>query len=386
MKTEKSSQRTVHLVGGAVRDELLGRTVQERDWVVTGASRESLLAEGFRQVGKDFPVFISPVNGDQHALARTERKVGRGHTGFICHFGPDVTLEEDLKRRDLTVNSMAKSADGELIDPFGGQADLKARVLRHVSDAFAEDPLRVLRVARFAAQLSPWGFTVADETEQLLSQMAVSGELASLTGERVWQETKKALASPDPNRYFSLLENWNALGVILGPDKPKKWLATWGATSLSQQTDLPKNALWVYALLFAGLYGDRRKERLLDIRKRLKVPNRYHEMALKTGALIAIGEKIDAAGLAQAFAEADLYRQSDRLYRALEVACQLAETAGWQWSYALIKKCAKAVLRVSAEQLVHLGLSGMDMKRELTARRKAAIERTIKRADEEQPG
>lgn len=189
-----------YLVGGAVRDELLGRVAQERDWVVVGATPTQMRAGGFRAVGRDFPVFLHPDSGEEYALARTERKTGRGHTGFECHAEPTVTLEEDLFRRDLTINAMAK--DGErLIDPYGGRRDLTARLLRHVSPAFAEDPLRVFRVARFAAQLPE--FRVAEETLALLASMRP--ELAALSAERVWKELEKALAASAPARFFALV-------------------------------------------------------------------------------------------------------------------------------------------------------------------------------------
>ncbi len=199
----------VYLVGGAVRDELLGRPVEERDWVVVGSSPEEMLALGYRQVGRDFPVFLHPETHEEYALARTERKTGPGHTGFVCHAGPDVTLEEDLERRDLTVNAMAKDADGHLIDPFGGAQDLAKRLLRHVSPAFAEDPLRVLRVARFAAALN--GFSVVEDTLGLMARIAADGELRDLSAERVWQELVKALRAPEPLRFFAVLRAAEAL-------------------------------------------------------------------------------------------------------------------------------------------------------------------------------
>lgn len=201
----------IYLVGGAVRDQLLGRPVQERDWVVVGARPEELLAQGYRAVGKDFPVFLHPETQDEYALARTERKSGSGHTGFICDFSPDISLEDDLVRRDLTVNAMAQASDGTLVDPYGGRRDLEARRLRHVSPAFREDPLRVFRVARFAARYAPLGFTVADETLVLMREMAASGELESLTPERVWRETERALAEPCPDVYIAVLRDCGAL-------------------------------------------------------------------------------------------------------------------------------------------------------------------------------
>lgn len=204
----------VYLVGGAVRDRLLGRPEGDRDWVVVGETPESMREHGFRPVGRDFPVFLHPDTGEEYALARTERKSGRGYHGFTFHAAPDVTLEQDLARRDLTINAMAMTAGGEVVDPFGGRADLEQRLLRHVSPAFAEDPLRVLRVARFAARFHPLGFVVADETLALMKQMSSDGELSDLTPERVWQETERALGEADPAVYFRLLRDTGALAVL----------------------------------------------------------------------------------------------------------------------------------------------------------------------------
>lgn len=199
-------------VGGAVRDRLLGRTPKEIDWVVVGATPDALQALGYRQVGRDFPVFLHPQTGDEHALARTERKAGAGHRGFVVHADPGVTLEMDLARRDLTINAIAEDEDGRRIDPYGGQRDLEARVFRHVSAAFAEDPLRVLRLARFAARFADLGFTLAPETAALCQQMAARGDLAELSAERVWQETARALMeSPRPSVYFETLRRVGAL-------------------------------------------------------------------------------------------------------------------------------------------------------------------------------
>lgn len=220
----------IYLVGGAVRDQLLQMPVKDRDWVVVGATPQMLLQQGYQQVGKDFPVFLHPDTHEEYALARTERKSGSGYTGFTCYAAPDVTLEDDLARRDLTINAIAYSADGEYVDPYHGIDDINARQLRHVSEAFSEDPLRVLRVARFAARFAPLGFNVAPETLQLMKTMAQSGELNALTAERVWKETEKALESPAPQVYFEVLRQCGALSVLFpeidalfGVPAPEKW-------------------------------------------------------------------------------------------------------------------------------------------------------------------
>jgi len=218
------------LVGGAVRDALLSLPITERDWVVVGATPEQMLAQGFKQVGKDFPVFLHPKTQEEYALARTERKQGQGYHGFSCFSDPSVTLEEDLLRRDLTINAMAQCVDGIIVDPFNGQADLANRVLRHVSPAFSEDPLRVLRVARFAAKLAQFHFQIADETRLLMKQMVISGELTSLTPERVWMETVKALQTQSLQVYFEVLHQIGALQQLM--------------PEVARLFDVPQEAKW----------------------------------------------------------------------------------------------------------------------------------------------
>ncbi|TWT22431.1 multifunctional CCA addition/repair protein [Luteimonas marina] len=204
-----------YLVGGAVRDRLLGLPPGDRDWVVVGETPESMLAAGFRPVGRDFPVFLHPGTGEEHALARTERKTAPGYRGFVVHADPSVTLEQDLERRDFTLNAIAERPDGTLVDPFGGARDLEARVLRHVGPAFVEDPLRVLRAARFMARLAPLGFRIAPETMALMRNIAASGELDALVPERVWQELAKALASQQPSAFLRTLREADALRAVL---------------------------------------------------------------------------------------------------------------------------------------------------------------------------
>jgi len=204
-----------YLVGGAIRDRLLGLPSGDRDYVVVGATQEEMLERGFKPVGRDFPVFLHPQTSEEHALARTERKSGRGYRGFVVDADPSVTLEEDLARRDFTINAIAQREDGTLVDPFGGAGDVQARVLRHVGPAFVEDPLRVLRAARFMARFASLGFSVAPETHALMRQMVASGELAELVPERVWQELVRALASTRPSAFLRTLHDCGALGVVL---------------------------------------------------------------------------------------------------------------------------------------------------------------------------
>ncbi|MFZ3223752.1 MAG: multifunctional CCA addition/repair protein [Rugosibacter sp.] len=210
----------IYAVGGAVRDELLGLPVKDRDWVVVGATPDAMLAQGFTPVGKDFPVFLHPQTHEEYALARSERKTAPGYAGFVFHTAPEVTLEEDLRRRDLTINAIAQAENGELIDPYGGRADLAARVLRHVSPAFAEDPVRILRVARFAARFAD--FSVAPETMELMRQMVASGEADALVAERVWQELSRGLMEATPSRMFAVLRECGALRKLL-PELDALW-------------------------------------------------------------------------------------------------------------------------------------------------------------------
>jgi tRNA nucleotidyltransferase (CCA-adding enzyme) len=296
----------VYEVGGAVRDALLGLPVTERDWVVVGATPDELIAQGFRRVGKDFPVFLHPRTGEEYALARTERKTAPGYTGFAFDTAATVTLEQDLERRDLTINAIALSADGTLVDPWGGRADLDARVLRHVSPAFREDPLRVLRVARFAARFANLGFTIAAATLDLMRDIVASGEMEALRPERVWQETAKALGTARPDVYFTVLRDCTALArvfpevdALFGVPQPEQWhpeidtgvhtlLVLRAAAELSPSEtvrfaalthDLGKAATPQH--LLPRHYGHEQKsEELLEkLCERLPVPNRFRDLA-----------------------------------------------------------------------------------------------------------
>lgn len=212
--TENVNNYEIYLVGGAVRDQILGLEPVERDWVVVGSSTDQMLELGFKMVGNDFPVFLHPRTNEEYALARTERKSAPGHKGFEIQSSPTISLEDDLKRRDLTVNAMALSSTGKIIDPFGGQHDIEQRILRHVSPAFCEDPLRVLRVARFMSQFAQFEFSIADQTLQLMTRLSASGELSTLAAERIWTETEKALLTSKPSLYFLTLHQCGALKIL----------------------------------------------------------------------------------------------------------------------------------------------------------------------------
>ncbi len=259
----------IYLVGGAVRDQLLGLPVKEKDWVVVGATVNDMLQAGFRQVGKDFPVFLHPKTGEEHALARTERKIGRGYTGFAFDTSPTVTLEEDLKRRDLTINAMAQTPSGEIIDPYHGQADLEKKILRHVSLAFVEDPVRILRVARFHAR---FGFDIAPDTLLLMQKMVAQGEVEALVAERVWKELERALAGPQPEKFFAALTASHALALLF----PQMTASGAGLTALSQAAKIST----VPQVRFAALLHALPKTEITALCDRYRIPTDYRDMAI----------------------------------------------------------------------------------------------------------
>ena len=297
----------IYLVGGAVRDELLGYPVAERDWVVVGARPQDLLDKGFRQVGKDFPIFLHPQSKDEYALARTERKSGHGYTGFDVHCDPAVTLEEDLQRRDLTVNAMARDVEGNLVDPYGGRDDLSARVLRHVSAAFVEDPLRVLRTARFAARYAHLDFTIAPETLKLMAEIVDQGELAHLPAERVWTEMERALGERNPDVFVEVLRECGALAELLpelealfgvpqtAEHHPEIDSGVHTLMALQQAASLSPSTEVRFAVLLHDLgkgttpedqwprhiaHEKRGVKLVKQACRRLKAPNRYRDLAL----------------------------------------------------------------------------------------------------------
>jgi tRNA nucleotidyltransferase (CCA-adding enzyme) len=339
------------LVGGAVRDELLGRPVSERDFVVVGATQAELLRRGFRQVGRDFPVFLHPLTQDEYALARTERKTAPGYRGFVVHAEPDVTLEQDLERRDLTINALAQAPDGTLIDPFGGRRDLEARILRHVSPAFAEDPVRILRVARFAARFAPLGFRVAPETLALMAQMVEAGEVDALVPERVWQELAKALAEDRPSVFFEVLRACGALARLLpevdrlwGVPQPAKWhpeidtgvhamLVLDMAARLSSEPEVRFAALChdlgkgtTPREIWPSHRGhEERSVELLDaLCDRFRVPNRFRELARITARYHGLVHKLDelrSTTVLDLLEGTDAFRRPERFAQML-TACE----------------------------------------------------------------
>jgi len=401
-----------YLVGGAVRDALLKLPVKDRDWVVVGATPEAMLAQGFQQVGRDFPVFLHPHSREEYALARTERKSGNGYTGFVTWSAPDVTLEQDLQRRDLTINAIAQRENGELIDPFYGERDLQARLLRHVSDAFNEDPLRVLRVARFAARFAHLNFRIADETQALMRQMAASGELSHLTAERVWKETEKALTSRNPQVYFQTLRDCGALEVLFpeldrlfGIPAPAKWhpeidtgvhtlMTLTMAASLSDEIDVR------FATLFHDVgkaltppekwpshhgHGAAGVPLVEALCQRLRVPNAIRDLALivtefhdvvhtierqSADALVALFDRIDAWRKPHRVEQIVLTSEADARGRAGLESMPYPQGDYLRQAFALAQS-------VPTKAVIEAGFKGAAVREELTRRRIAAVAQGI---------
>jgi tRNA nucleotidyltransferase (CCA-adding enzyme) len=359
----------IYLVGGAVRDRLLGLPVRERDWVVVGASPQDMLEQGFKQVGKDFPVFLHPTTKDEYALARTERKTGHGYKGFAFHTSTNVTLEEDLRRRDLTINAMAETADGTLIDPYHGQQDLNAGLLRHVSPAFAEDPVRILRVARFAAQFGKWGFKVAHSTNKLMRKMVDNGEVNHLVAERVWAELAKALASDSPQQFFTVLRGCNALAVLFPEiereyphdyqthgDKPGiAALEAVQASVLHGQDPRVRFSVLIQALGHE-LTKQQRTRQAETLCRRLRAPNDYTQLVLSAIRLERKAVSDNPEDILKLMESAGAFKQEGR-WRLLLSVYQAAGLIDQRCADKLIKTSARAA-DVNAAQLADQNLSG----------------------------
>ena len=323
-----------YVVGGAVRDELLGLPVKDRDHVVVGATPEEMVKLGYRPVGKDFPVFLHPVTHEEYALARTERKSGRGYKGFTVYAAPDVTLEDDLRRRDLTINAIAKADDGSLVDPFNGRRDLQDRTLRHVSDAFAEDPVRILRVARFAAR---FGFQVAETTMALMRRMVESGEADYLVPERVWQEFSKGLMEERPQRMFEVLEACGLRERLL--------------PELETQPEVMSGSL---AVRFALLAWSLAEDEVETLCRRLRVPNEPRELALlasRNRRALEAAARASAEEILGLLKAADAFRRPERFAELLEVA----RLAAHGIDFARLERARAAAAAVDAGAIAQRG-------------------------------
>ncbi|MDG3089096.1 multifunctional CCA addition/repair protein [Vibrio hannami] len=403
----------IYLVGGAVRDQLLEIDSHDKDWLVVGSSPEEMLQQGFQSVGKEFPVFLHPDTKEEHALARTEKKIGAGYTGFECFFSEDVTLEEDLKRRDLTINAMALDKEGNLHDPYNGQKDLASKLLRHVSDAFVEDPLRVLRVARFAAKLAHLGFSVADETIKLMRQIVDSGELKHLTPERVWQEWHKSLLTTNPEVFLAVLRECGALQVVLpeidrlfGVPQPEKWhpevdtgihtlMAAQKAAQISdspvirfaaQVHDLGKGVTPEEEWPSHKMHESRGLPIIKQLCERVRVPNDYKELSLAVCAQhsnIHRTKELRPATFLKIFNKLDVWRKPEKLAGVL-LCCQ-ADHQGRKGSEetpypqkSIFESAYQAALSIEVQEIIADGFKGKAIRDELDKRRVDAIAEVVR--------
>lgn len=385
----------VYLVGGAVRDALLNRKVVERDYVVVGATPEEMLSQGYTQVGKDFPVFLHPKTQEEYALARTERKSGKGYTGFVCDASSTVTLEEDLLRRDLTVNAIAQDNFGHLIDPYGGEKDLENRLLRHVSEAFSEDPLRVFRVARFATRYAYLGFNIASETMALMQNMAQSGELSTLSAERVWQETKRSLLEKTPHVFFNVLDqarglnDWFAelegnLDTALATLKAAVELEKAASKKLAQSTDSApltptSSASETVKLItrFTALLSHLNEEEAKQLCSRLKVQNQVSEivsLACKFKGFL-LNTQNSPADLLALFNGCDAWRREERFTLLLSAFAPYAHNKGinWQHQKKRIEQALAAAKQVNVQDIIATGVKGPEIKDALDQAKLSAI-------------
>ncbi len=398
----------VYLVGGAVRDEQLGLPVKERDWCVVGATPDELEGLGYKAVGNDFPVFLHPESGEEYALARTERKTGTGYHGFTFHTSPEVTIEEDLARRDLTINAIAKDPDGKLIDPCNGLADIQSRALRHVSDAFTEDPVRILRAAKFAARFRGLEFHIADETMQLMKRMVVDGEADALVPERVWKETEAALAGSDPQVYLEVLRECAALAVVFpeidalfGIPQPEKWhpeidCGIHSLMVLEQAAALTKDADVRFAALVHDLgkattainilpkhtgHELRSVKLVKSLSKRLQIPTTFRDLACLAAEFHAHTHRafeLRSSTVLKVLNRVDAFRRPERFEKFL-LACE-ADARGRsgfenrsypQGDY--FRAAYQAANAVDISDLTNGGLSGQEIGKEIEKRRQRAI-------------
>jgi len=398
----------VYLVGGAVRDELLGLPVIERDWCVVGSTPAAMTDLGYRPVGKDFPVFLHPETAEEYALARTERKMAAGYHGFDFHTSSDVKIEDDLRRRDLTINAIAKDADGALIDPFGGGRDIEDRKLRHVSGAFAEDPVRVLRIARFAARFSVLGFTIAGETLDLMRAMVDSGEVDALVPDRVWKETERALGEQSPEVFFETLRQTGALAVVFpeidalfGVPQPEKWhpeidCGIHTMTVLQQATKLSAAVDVRFAALVHDLgkgtthrtdlprhpgHEARSVKLVNEMAERMPVPKQYRDLGLLAAEFHTHCHRafaLRAGTILKVLNRTDAFRRPERFERFL-LTCEAdakGRTGFEERDYPqadFLSRALAAARAVAVEDLNYSDMSGPEIGDEIANRRLAAI-------------
>lgn len=403
----------IYLVGGAVRDKLLGLSVKEQDWVVVGATEADMHAEGYKRVGKDFPVFIHPKTKEEYALARTERKMGKGYYGFVCHAAPEVTLEEDLIRRDLTINAIAEDLNGNLIDPYNGQQDIKNKILRHISPAFAEDPVRILRIARFACRFAPMGFKVADETLDLMKQMVQAGEVDALVPERVWQEMEKALKEVDPTQFIRVLRDCDAL-ARLWPSLNKLWgipqrpeyhpevdTGIHILMTLEQAVKLSADPITRFAAICHDLgkgatdparWPSHRGHEELGVSiieafcRQYRIPNEYRELAVMASRYHLHCHRVEelrARTLVKTLEKMDVFRNPTRFEKFLQVceADAKGRTGLEERPYPqsnIMRTALKITQKVDVQSLIKKGFAGEALGKKIHESRVSAVKQSLK--------
>ncbi len=405
-----------YLVGGAVRDELLGHPFKEKDWVVVGATVDDMLAAGYLQVGKDFPVFLHPQTKEEHALARTERKTSAGYKGFEVHASADVTLEQDLRRRDLTINAIAKDENGNLIDPYNGIADLNNKILRHISEAFAEDPVRILRIARFMARYAHLGFSIATETMELMKTMVTAGEVDALVPERTWQEIQKALTEKSPSVFITTLRDCGALKRIM-PELDRLWgipqpeqhhpeidTGIHTLMVLEQACKLSKSPQVRFAALVHDLgkgatpenewpshinHEARGSKIVLEVCRRLRIPNEYRDLAERTARFHLHYHRaleLKPATVVKTLEQLDAYRKPERFEKFL-LACE-ADARGRtgyedkdfpQTDY--LRHALKVAKKINIDELRSLGFENQALANKIREARIKAVSELMQRRE-----
>jgi tRNA nucleotidyltransferase (CCA-adding enzyme) len=366
----------IYLVGGAVRDKLLGLPIKERDWVVVGATPEQMLALGYRQVGKEFPVFLHPQTHEEYALARIERKYQAGYKGFTFDTSPDVTLEADLQRRDLTINAMAESEEGSLIDPYHGKEDLDRRVLRHVSLAFSEDPVRILRIGRFLARYAELGFHVAPETTTLMRNMVAAGEVNALVAERVWKELDRALGEKNPEQFFTALAECGALPILF-PDVKIEGRGMLALQAAAQSTTSS-------VIRFAALLHDLpdKKYAVAALCDRYRAPNEYRELAVLTAEYHQDAFKaasFSAERILKLLYALDVFRREKRFKKWLAACDAIAKSQHISFDTEWLAACTQAAKSIVVQELIAQGLTGNDLALRLKKMRIEKIAALVKK-------
>lgn len=358
----------IYLVGGAVRDKLLGLPIKERDYVVVGATVADMQSLNYKQVGKEFPVFLHPKTAEEYALARMERKVSAGYKGFEFDTTPQVTLEADLIRRDLTINAMAEDESGKLFDPYHGKEDLDKKVLRHVSASFAEDPVRILRVGRFLARLAYLGFRVAPETIELMKSMVVAGEVDALVPERVWKELERALGEKDPQKFFEVLAQCEAMPVLF-PELSPTCIGMTALTTSAEMTDNP-------TIRFAVLLHHLNRAEIQHICQRYRTPNAYKELAQITAQFYPIAaraQELKPIEIVELFAMIDIYRRQQRFNEFIDACEIICVSQNKKFYKDLLLKAAAAARSIDIQSLLKQGLKNNEFAAALTKKREEAI-------------